>query len=48
MECYTFQSKEQKRFRVILRNMHFSAHQEDIKNELNEYSHEVMCMQNML
>ena len=48
MEYYTFQSKEQKRFRVILRNMHFSADQEDIKNELNEYGHEVMCMQNML
>lgn len=44
---YTYKPKELRGFKVVLRNMHHSADQADIKQELEELGHKVMNIHNM-
>ncbi|XP_054745830.1 probable serine/threonine-protein kinase DDB_G0275165 [Anastrepha obliqua] len=47
-QYYTFRPKEEKGFKVILRNMHHSTDINDIKSELTEYGHDVTNIFNIL
>ena len=46
-KLYTFKPKEERGFKIILRNMHFSADQEEIKKELHEKGHKVLNIYNI-
>lgn len=48
IEYYTFKPKDQRGFRVILRNMHHSTDKEEIKKELAAYGHDVTNIHNIL
>ena len=47
-QYYTYKPQEQKGFKVMLRNMHYSTDIEQIKKELCELGHEVIHVQNVL
>lgn len=47
-QYYTYKPKEQRGFRVFLRNVHYSADTEEIKQLLSAYGHEVIHIQNVL
>ena len=44
---YTFKLKDDRNFKVVLRNIHPSADPEDIKTELQEAGHEVQHIYNI-
>lgn len=46
-EFYTYKLKEERNFKVVLRNMHYSSDTEDIKDELNRLGHKVVNIWNI-
>ena len=47
-EYYTYKPKSERGFKVILRNMHYSADLDEIKQELSLMNHKVMNIYNIL
>lgn len=47
-KLYTFRPKSERGFKVVLRNMHHSTDQEEIKKELNEKGHKVLNITNII
>lgn len=45
---YTYKPKDQKGFKVVLRNMHYSTNKDDIVSELAELGHKVVNISNIL
>ena len=46
-EFYTYQLKEEKNFKVVLRNMHPSVDPTELKNEIESYNHQVTRIANI-
>lgn len=46
-EFYTFRPKNERNFKVFLRNMHYSVNTEEIKEELKSFGHNVVNIYNI-